>query len=449
MNTVLKGNQFEEKAFKLIIDKVNNGNIPILPQCCKFQRKPKYYSKNREANIEFDISIEITPKGATNYQLLYLIECKDYSSKVSVDNIEEFTSKISQVAGENVKGVFIFTSELQSGAYTFAKNKGLMLIKVLKDDRTDILLHNAKNSMQNDSPLPWSEKVKDILGERNTGSHLNNDATWDDVIHTIITNALNTENAFVSLESSWTKIERLSKEHIEKFSQNILMEIDPLIVNGQQKLQESDLISHIKKTYNIEIEYDPTINALFASDIKGYCNPKKRIIYLNETIIETANHLFTLVHEFGHILLHTDTGLKQKDYDDMKGSKFNSDTNQHELTNNKDWIEWQANQFAACLLMPKDAVLLRLMMWQLSNGISKPGKVFLDNQLCNKADYVSMITSLSQFFNVSKAMMKYRMESLGLIRYCKNNPIDWRNIMNPDNEAEFVKVIIERMMRRY
>lgn len=449
MNTVLKGNQFEEKAFKLIEDEVNNGNIPILPQCCKFQRKPKYYSKNREANIEFDISIEITPKGAANYQLLYLIECKDYSSKVSVDNIEEFTSKINQVAGENVKGVFIFTSELQSGAYTFAKNKGLMLIKVLADDTTDILLHNAKNSMQSDSPLTWSERVKDVLEEKNAGSHHNNDITWDDVVQTVITNALNTKSAKASLESSLTRIERLSKLHIEQFSQNILMAIDPLIVNGQQKLQESDLISHIKKTYNIEIEYDPTINALFASDIKGYCNPKKGIIYLNETIIETESHLFTIAHEFGHILLHTDTGLKQKDYDKMESSQFNLDTEKHELTNDKNWLEWQANQFAACLLMPKDAVLLRLIIWQLSNGISKTGTVFLDNQPCNKADYSNMITSLSEFFNVSKATVKYRMESLGLIRYCKNNPIDWRNIMNPDNEGEYIKGIIGRMMRRF
>lgn len=448
MNTVLKGNQFEEKAFKLIMDEVNNGNIPILPQCCKFKRKPKYYSKNREANIEFDISIEITPKGATNYQLLYLIECKDYSSKVSVDNIEEFTSKISQVAGENVKGVFIFTSELQSGAYTFAKNKGLMLIKVLKDDRTDILLHNAKNSMQNDNPLPWSERIREINEQSNANSpHINN-VTWDDVVQTVITNALNTENAKANLESSWTRIENLSKKHIEKFSQNILNSIDPLIVSGQQKLEVSDFIGHIKETYKIEIENDPTINAFFASDIKGYCNPKKRIIYLNETIVETDSHLFTIAHEFGHILLHTDTGLNQKDYDEMENSKFNPDTDKRELTNGKNWIEWQANQFAACLLMPSDAVLLRLIMWQLSNGISKPGKVFLDNQPCNKADYTNMITTLSQFFNISKAMMKYRMENLGLIRYCKNNPIDWRNIMNPENEGEHIKGIIERMMRR-
>ena len=136
MNTVKIGDKFEDKSYDLIVKAIKNGELGIYGSTAKVQKKVGYYSKDREKEIIFDLSIEVWPKNAERYTLLYLIECKSSPSghNVPVDDIEEFYTKLNQVAGGGVKGVMITDNKFQSGGLTFAKNKRMMLIEVDKDD---------------------------------------------------------------------------------------------------------------------------------------------------------------------------------------------------------------------------------------------------------------------------------------------------------------------------
>jgi hypothetical protein len=58
-----------------------------------------------------------------------LIECKNYSHPVPVDDAEEFFSKVQQVAAANAKGIIASTASFQSGTRTFAKSKGIGLLR--------------------------------------------------------------------------------------------------------------------------------------------------------------------------------------------------------------------------------------------------------------------------------------------------------------------------------
>lgn len=446
MNTVLKGNQFEDKVFDLLQNEVEKGTIPLLLQCCKFQRKPKYYSRDREKPIEFDLSIEVTPIGAENYQLLYIAECKNYSGKISIDNVEEFVEKVNQVSGKNVKAVFVFSGELQSGVQTYAKNKGVMLINVTEDNLANIILHNKKNNYK--ITQDWTESI-DSNNDFIADSINIDQQKWDEIIEKILTKSFGKTTEKSELRSSLSQIERLSKENIEKFAQTVLYKINPAILNGIANLSIEELSIFLETEYGISIYLDQTVYNLFNLDVKGYCNPKKREIYINQEIADTDNHLFTLAHEFAHILLHADTGLNQSDYNSLEDSKFNPLTRKHNLENDKNWIEWQANQFASALLMPKDALKMRLILNQKLLGINRVGQLFLDDQECNKFDYIKITSELSSFFNVSKAMLKYRMDDLNLIRYSETNPTKWRSIMNPNNEPELISDIIRRAILRY
>lgn len=446
MNTVLKGNQFEDKVFDLLQNEVEKGTIPLLLQCCKFQRKPKYYSRDREKPIEFDLSIEVTPIGAENYQLLYIAECKNYSGKISIDNVEEFVEKVNQVSGKNVKAVFVFSGELQSGVQTYAKNKGVMLINVTEDNLTNIILHNKKNNYK--ITQDWTESID--YNNAPIADSINIDQQkWDEIIENILTKSLGKTTEKSELKSSLSQIERLSKENIEKFAQTVLYKINPAILNGIANLSIEELSIFLETEYGISIYLDQTVYNLFNLDIKGYCDPKKREIYINQEIADTDNHLFTLAHEFAHILLHADTGLNQSDYNSLEDSKFNPLTRKHNLENDKNWIEWQANQFASALLMPKNALKMRLILNQKLLGINRVGQLVLDDQECNKFDYIKITSELSSFFNVSKAMLKYRMDDLNLIRYSETNPTKWRSIMNPNNEPELISDIMRRAILRY
>src|ERR1035437_7168582 len=99
MNTVAKGDNFENISYELIIDSINNLELGILPANAKVFRKKGYYSIDREKDIIFDLSIEILLKDAERYSNLYLIECKSSTKKnIPVDDVEEFFSKIRQIS---------------------------------------------------------------------------------------------------------------------------------------------------------------------------------------------------------------------------------------------------------------------------------------------------------------------------------------------------------------
>jgi hypothetical protein len=50
-------------------------------------------------------------------------------------------------------------------------------------------------------------------------------------------------------------------------------------------------------------------------------------------------------------------------------------------------------------------------------GISKQGRIYLDNQRINKEDFRNIVFELASFFDTSKASVEYRLESLGLVEH--------------------------------
>lgn len=88
-----------------------------------------YAKGDREDFIVFDISVEVFLPGFEPPSLLVLIECKNYSGKVPVGDIEEFGSKINQVAGFNAKGIFASASAFQSGTFNIARNRGFGVLR--------------------------------------------------------------------------------------------------------------------------------------------------------------------------------------------------------------------------------------------------------------------------------------------------------------------------------
>lgn len=442
MNTVEKGDLFEARAFVLAQKLVNDGNIPLLQQYCIFRQKPSYYSQNRKGDIEFDISIEVMPKGAPTYHLLYLIECKDYKHKVPVNKIEEFKAKVDQVSGKNVKGVFISTSGFQKGAYDFAESNGIMLIHVQDNDTPEILLHNAKNNWQRDTSILWSDQVKNY-------SSCNDDCLnidWDKEIENIFIHIFGPSTDKQAYLPSSEPLKKLSKGIIQSIIKRILNAFNPNILKGISQLEPQKFLEHIHDTYGIQIVNDIGISAIQGLQVKAYCSLKTKKIFIDPKLRNEDNFLFVCMHEIAHIVLHSNINLIQEDYDAMEMSKYNELTKKHDLLNDKHWIEWQANYFASALLMPKEALYIQLYIWQKSNGINRAGKVYLDNQPRNKLDYKRMTEKLSSFFNVSRAILKYRMDELNLIQYSSTNPVNWKSIINPNNEPELVGDIMRRIL---
>lgn len=126
---------------------------------------------------------------------------------------------------------------------------------------------------------------------------------------------------------------------------------------------------------------------------------------------------FTFAHEFGHLVLHRhidpaalDLGESLVDTtDELRIGRIESGTARESL-------EWQANTFAAELMMPRRTVRSTLAAVQRELGWSRrPGHLY--RPLSGKADGdIARVTRLvAEKFNVSKSAMEIRFRELQIL----------------------------------
>ncbi len=413
MNTVEKGNLFENKAYLLLEKAIQNQDLGILANQAKMRKKPKYFSNERKSNITFDLSIEIWTPNAKNYILLYLIECKSYSRKIPVDDVEEFHRKITQVSGINAKAVFITDSTFQVSAFEFAKSNGMMLIQT-DQDNYNIILHKTKR----DSNSEIKDKLLQSLDNEKLFIEMQMNSLFS--------------NLFTTNEENLNGLDFLSVEDIENITENILNDFDSSILKDFKGIDIDKFISFLNHKYKIDFDLSADIGEdLNKKRILASLDLSANKISLDHTLAYTDRMPFFLMHELGHYFLHKKVKINQRAYDNFKDSVYDFENSKFKLENLKNWLEWQANQFAISLLLPKKSLIIRLIEYQTHIGILRNlGKLYVDDQKVNRADYRNILEHLSKLFGVSYVNLKYRLQSLGLIIDNRAKPrFDWSNII--------------------
>jgi Zn-dependent peptidase ImmA (M78 family) len=399
MNTVKKGNDFEDKSIEIIEAALNNKELGLIPEFCKVYKKRGYYSSRRKKDIIFDLSIEVTPLNADKPTLIYLIECKNYSSSIPVDDVALFAQYISEIHDYTIKGVFITNSKLQSGAIEEIISHGMMLIEV---DNENYNIVHYKNEKQE-----------------------NKENDFDKTVLTAIQKAL--------LPTKIDGLKKLSSKQIDTIASNLINEFNPNILNYGLSTPLNHILDFLGSKYNLTFKFSD-LNDELSNDILGYFDSEKNEIKINFKVKDTPREPFILAHEIGHFILHKNLKVNKVVYNNFKDTSFSFFEQSYVLRNPKNWIEWQANCFASSLLMPELSFRAILILNQKELGISKAGRIFLDDQECNKSDYKELIKRLSSHFNVSKLSIEYRLNDLKLIEKPVYNA-------NSENEKEFLRTL--------
>ena len=399
MNTVKKGNDFEDKSIEIIETALKNKELGLIPEFCKVYKKKGYYSSRRKKEIIFDLSIEVTPLNADKPTLIYLIECKNYSSSVPVDDVALFAQYISEIHDYAIKGVFITNSKLQSGAIEEIISHGMMLIEV---DNENYNIVHYKNEKQE-----------------------NKEHDFDKTILVAIQKAL--------LPTEIEGFKKLSSKQIDIIASNLIKEFNPNILNYGLSTPLNQILEFLENKYNLIFKYSNLQDDL-CNDILGYFDSEKNEIIINSKVKDTPREPFILAHEIGHFILHKNLKVNKVVYNNFKDTSFSFFEQSYVLRNPKNWIEWQANCFASSLLMPELSFRAILILNQKDLGISKAGKVFLDDQECNKSDYRELVKRLSSHFNVSKLSIEYRFNDLKLIEKPVYNA-------STESEKEFLRTL--------
>lgn len=146
MNTIQKGDAFEEEVFQTLQQLLLNNELAWQSESCEIFHKKSYYSDARKSDIIIDISIEIRHPGTSDICQYVFVECKDYTGNIPVNDLEEFDSKVEQISGRNVKAIFATRSALQSSALNYARSKGIGVVRIIPEDQVEWVLHHMSST---------------------------------------------------------------------------------------------------------------------------------------------------------------------------------------------------------------------------------------------------------------------------------------------------------------
>lgn len=233
INTTAVGDSFESISLSVIQKIITGGQLGHMIDFLKFIPKAKYYSSKRKKDITFDLAIEVWPPGAKRYVLVYLIECKNYKRRVSVDKVNTFLFDLNEVALANSKGIFMTNSPLQEAAYNTAESAGLMLIQAESEDNFKIILHRSTRGFEL-RKIPFLPSFFD-QGSLDEGAIL---------LERLLDEQLLTVFEPIASDRVSYGIDRLSKKQIEEIARIQLNKINPKILTEAITIGPSTLKRH-------------------------------------------------------------------------------------------------------------------------------------------------------------------------------------------------------------
>lgn len=228
-------------------------------------------------------------------------------------------------------------------------------------------------------------------------------------------------------------IDILSRDKIDNEAEKFLMKYRP---NALKKATKLDLETLIENDLGVEIDYQnldkdhQILGATIFRDgyMEVYNNENKQLkkfkkntmvfdIKLSEDYRQEGRFLFTLAHEIGHWVLHRkyffiDEGQQSLfDYynEEEKNSIICAKRNENDMIKVRkrtegEWIEWQADNFASSILMPKH--VFKLTYEELKKKNLNKGKI---------------LEELSQTFGASKKACEIRINILYNKSSCFDN----------------------------
>lgn len=200
---------------------------------------------------------------------------------------------------------------------------------------------------------------------------------------------------------TWVKIRELAEDFRDKY-----VEPPDLVPVPIENIIE----------FKLDIEIWPLKNLKGKSDIEAFLSHDLKTITVDENLYSDDRYVnrlrFTLAHEVGHIIIHSEeiTGL---DFKDINGwMAFREGMDEDDLN----WFEQQAYEFAGRLLVPKERLITELE--KLDSKIRE----FINLSGENNEDMIIQAVSrkICDVFGVSEDVIKKRIrnekiwEELGL-----------------------------------
>jgi predicted helicase len=164
-NTRRRGDAFEQRIHDYFAGEIAADRFWAKKENCRIFSKKGYHSRDRNSDIIFDVAIELYLPGSDDYSAVILIECKDYTGSVPVNDVEEFFAKVQQVNAAGAKAIFATTAAFQRGAREFAATKRIGLIRYFGPDNFKWELKRSPSASARSTSAEGSELANVALSE--------------------------------------------------------------------------------------------------------------------------------------------------------------------------------------------------------------------------------------------------------------------------------------------
>jgi Zn-dependent peptidase ImmA (M78 family) len=420
MNTTLKGDAFEDVICHPLAREISEDRFWARKDCCRLFRKKRYYSKDRQTDIIFDIAIEVIIPGEKEYSLLILVECKDYSTRVPVNDVEEFWAKISQVAGANVKGILASRSPFPDGAFRFAESKGLAIVRQSSTGGLKGVLKRSASWSGSDIRADAREIREALTADVVEGEYHD----WSFFIRGCYTYSAtemferlclqekqHRQSEFLAIANPRRQERRsvpfVELEHIESMTDACLQKIG--YSDGPVDL--SEICRWQRDECGLSVEYAGTR----PDGLLGSLSFAPAQICVFSHSLDSGRSRFTLAHELGHLFMRHDRYMWREL---TKEADLHSDGFAALEFGDLRRIEWQANVFASCLLLPLDNFVARFHLIASARDLYDRGfgMLYVDHQPVNIDNFFAVTNYLSEVFNVSRDATTIRLKELGYLK---------------------------------
>jgi Zn-dependent peptidase ImmA (M78 family) len=423
MSSASLGLDLEKRVFTFLEEEVATNRFFVRPECCALFHKRAYYSRDRQANIVFDIAIELSLPGSLEPSMLCLIECKNYNHPVPVDDVEEFFAKVQQVAAARAKAIMVASSAFQRGALDFARSKGIGLVRAFPESRFKWVLHRSPASFD---MARARSRDGNILNGLSLENYQSDRFDYFCVVRDVLTHSFN--DFLIGLVSSAPSdarfLEKIQSHHIKDegvayvscdeieacchaVHEQIRYDAGPVSLDAVCEWRRcleglSVTTSKVRTTEDME------------RGILGRIAFKPAEIVVFDDPTSLYRWRFTLAHELGHLLLGHGAYMESECVDTK-----DVDTEDYRDLESDDIarLEWQANYFASCLLLPRNALITSTIEQARLLDLRDRGHglIYLDHQPVNTRNYYLLTSALTARFAASRTALKIRLKTIGLL----------------------------------
>ncbi|MEI5679530.1 MULTISPECIES: ImmA/IrrE family metallo-endopeptidase [unclassified Mesorhizobium] len=408
MNSTEKGDKLEDNFYEYLLEQKRRGELVygLHPsENCEIFKKKGYYCKEREAEVQFDVVIEIYQKGRTSPFSYIVFECKNYEGGIPETCVTDFSDKLGRIFRHAAKGVLVVSSRLQSGADNLARSRSMGIVKydgagleVVADRSGSFCFENRfvkSQIFRNERPI----------------KSLKFSAFHDGKFFGTINHFLRSLEPGLSVDdeiedgSARVSVPYLTAEQIEKSAQEILEQVG--YKSGPVDLEKICSMLSINLQFSEQLIEDED-----GTPILGSANFDRKSITINSHA-NSNRERFTLGHEIGHFCLKHDRYLRSETI--VERDLFVDGEAVHAF--NYERLEFQANSFASNVLLPSHVFCAEVDLARIKFDIRDRGHgyIFVDDQPCNSQPYDQLLSTLSSEFKVSKQAIEIKLRKIGLL----------------------------------